>query len=114
MTFTDDGTTEGAAATAASPPTSNTPVPTATDIDQGVGMTGLFKGIDSKGRPLVVGGEAPCDPAMRGGSGRRAVVGYPAADGNRADRRAYQKASPGRLAAGPPPMSKSTRCRTHF
>jgi hypothetical protein len=56
-------------------------------------MTGLFKGIDSKGRPLVVGGEAPCDPAMRGGSGRRAVVGYPAADGNRADRRAYQKAT---------------------
>lgn len=55
-------------------------------------MPGLFRGIDSKGRPLVVGGEQPRDPGMHGAHGG-IRTGYPNAAGNRADRRAYTKAT---------------------
>jgi hypothetical protein len=55
-------------------------------------VAGIFKGIDSKGRPLVAGGEQPRDPGLHGAHGG-IRMGYPSPDGNRADRRAYDKAA---------------------
>lgn len=48
---------------------------------------------DSQGKPSVVGGEMPRDPERAGTVGRRRASwgAQPVEDGNRAERRAYER-----------------------